>query len=301
MINHTFIDHKGDDMLTDRQKEIYDKYIEVGYNYNKVVKYFNIDHKAVAYCLFMCSTKEGLPLTPINTVNKKGSNVMEIQDKVTGIISDLHIPGHHENALEFCKDTFSDNKVKQVVCIGDIIDHHYISRHLSEPVAMNPLDEWGSTMNELNKWKKAFPNMVIAEGNHDKIPYRQAKTLGIPEKFLKTLHDMYKLPVGWMFTERMHIRERLIIEHGLGSNGMYGAKNTAKTLGVSYVQGHTHAHAAVFDIPRPFHNIQAMNVGCLIDTSKYNATYAKLYFKTPVSIGCGIIHSVDNLQYIPMM
>lgn len=226
--------------------------------------------------------------------------MLRIKRKPTGIISDLHIPGHSELALEFCQDIFSDAGVGQIACVGDIIDHHYISRHLSEPVALNPYDEGQATDIEIQRWVKAFPKMVISEGNHDAIPYRQAKTLGIPKRFLKSLHSLYNIPTSWRFTERISMDDKLIIEHGLGSNGMYGAKNTAKTLGVSYVQGHTHAHAAVFDIPRPFQNIQAMNVGCLIDTEKYNATYAKLYFKTPVSIGIGIIHDIDELQYIPM-
>lgn len=289
--------------LTSQQEKVYNHFTANGYSESKTAKHFNMSVKGLYGNLYRCARKGHSIAKKVIThpiVGKKKGNVMEIQDKVTGVISDLHIPGHHENALEFCQDTFSDNKVEQVVCIGDIIDHHYISRHLSEPRALNPNDEWDASMVELKRWIKAFPNMGIAEGNHDQIPYRQAKTLGIPPEFLKTLHDMYDLPDTWVFAERMHIKEKLIIEHGLGSNGMYGAKNTAKTLGVSYVQGHTHAHASVFDIPRPFNNIQAMNVGCLIDTSKYNATYAKLYFKTPVSIGCGIIHSVDELQYIPM-
>lgn len=289
--------------LTPKQQELYNHFTTNGYSESKTAKHFNMSIKGLYGNLYRCARK-GYPITKHiikqPTGNKKREDVIEIQDKVTGVISDPHMPGHHERGLEFCQDTFSDYKVQQIICSGDLIDHHYISRHLSEPGALNPNDEWKAVMFELKKWIKAFPNMVIAEGNHDMIPYRQAKTLGIPAKFLKSLHDMYNLPDTWRFAERMHIKQRLIIEHGLGSNGMYGAKNTAKTLGVSYVQGHTHAHAAVFDIPRPFNNIQAMNVGCLIDTSKYNATYAKLYFKTPVSIGCGIIHGVDELQYIPM-
>lgn len=219
--------------------------------------------------------------------------------KVTGVIPDLHIPGHCSDSLEFVQDTFNDHGVTDVICTGDIIDHHYISFHSVEPDALNPIDEWKAAKKELKRWVKAFPNMKLCLGNHDVRPARAAKAMGMPEEvFMKPLNQIYGLPKTWLWRDRWDIDE-VIYEHGLGSNGMYGAKNTALKLGSAYVQGHTHAHGAVFDLPQVRHRFAAMNVGALIDKEKYHSRYAKLIFKIEMSLGCGIVYAKDEMKFIP--
>lgn len=219
--------------------------------------------------------------------------------KITGVIPDLHIPGHCSDSLEFIQDTFSDNKVEEVVCIGDILDHHYISFHNTELDAYNPIQEWEQAMIELKRWAKAFPSMKMCYGNHDIRPFRAAQEMGLPKDvFLKPLNEVYALPSDWRWKTRWDI-EGVIYEHGIGSNGMYGAKNTAIKLGSAYVQGHTHAHAAVFDLPQIRHRFSAMNVGCLIDKDKYSARYAKNIYKLEMSLGCGIVFAKDEMKFIP--
>ena len=226
---------------------------------------------------------------------------MEIHNKITGVISDLHIPGHIHTALEFVRDTFSQYKVEQVVCVGDLIDHHFISRHISEVDAMSPKQEVRATRKELKRWVAAFPKMFLCRGNHDAIPARHIKQFGMDESiFLKSLNQIYGLPKAWVWDDWFTMNKELWIEHGIGSGGMYGAKNTAWKKGCSYVQGHTHSGAAVFNIPLAFKQAQAMNVGCMIDSEKYNARYGKIWFKTPVSLGCGIINDPNEMHFVPM-
>jgi predicted phosphodiesterase len=224
----------------------------------------------------------------------------KLQDKVTGVISDTHIPGHVEDALEFTQKVFYDRHVQQVVHIGDLVDHHYISRWPIELDALPPKEEWLAAKAELRRWVQVYPCMHLCSGNHDDIPQRQLATLGIPHDiFMKTLNQVYDLPDTWVWAEKFLLFDRVIIEHGLGSGGMYGAKNTANKLGSSYIQGHTHAHAAVFHIPRPLQDAAAMNVGCLIDAEKYYSRYGKKYFKIPVSLGCGIVYASDHMEFFP--
>jgi predicted phosphodiesterase len=223
-----------------------------------------------------------------------------MKDKVTGVIPDLHIPGNVDNALEFVQDTFSDHKVTRVVCTGDLIDHHYISFFQNELDALNPEQEWKVAKKEVQRWVTAFPEMDICLGNHDVRPKKQAASVGMPAKvFLKTLNEIYGLPNTWRWKTRWDV-DNVIYEHGLGSNGMYGVKNTAIKIGSSYVQGHTHAHGAVFDIPQVRRRMSAMNVGALIDKDKYNARYAKNVYKIEMSLGCGIVFSDDEMKFVPM-
>lgn len=215
-----------------------------------------------------------------------------------GIIPDMQFPGHIDNSLEFILDTGSDWGVEQWVCVGDLVDHHYISRHPNETDALNPIEEIDAVRYELSKWVKAIPNLHLCRGNHDLIPSFRAASLGMPELFLKSLNEVYDLPDTWVWQDGYHLFDRTLVDHGMGSNGMYGAKNTANKLGCSYIQGHTHAYGAVFDLPRPFGDCAAMNVGCLMDQEKYNARYAKYYFKVPVSLGMGIACSDDEMHFI---
>ncbi len=222
---------------------------------------------------------------------------MELKSVITGIISDTQIPGNLDGALEFVLRTGDQYGIEQWVHIGDVVDHHYISRHPTEPEALNPIQEVALAKEELQRWAEAIPQMYICTGNHDQIPERRAEELGMPELFLRPMNEVYGLPDTWVWRDRFTIFDRTLMEHGLGSNGMYGAKNTSKSLGCSYIQGHTHAHAAVFDLPRPFGNCQAMNVGCLMDTDKYFAKYGKRY-KIPVSLGMGIVKADDEMHFI---
>lgn len=218
--------------------------------------------------------------------------------KIVGVIPDLHIPGHMKNSLEFIQDSFSDHKVTDVICIGDIVDHHYISFFIPETDALNPEEEAKAARKELKRWAKAFKNMKLCIGNHDALPKRLAKSMGMPNLFLKSLNQVYGLPASWQWKPRWDIGN-VIYEHGLGSNGMYGAKNSALKLGSSYVQGHTHAHGAVFDLPQVRHRMAAMNVGALIDRDKYSARYGKGIYKVPMSLGCGIVYAHDEMKFVP--
>lgn len=222
-----------------------------------------------------------------------------MESVITGVIPDMQFPGHIDGSLEFIQRTFDKYKVSRVVCIGDLIDHHYIGFHQNEVDAPNSEQEWELTMMELERWVKAFPKVYCCTGNHDERPDRVAAAQGMsPKKFLKSINDVYNLPDSWFWDTQWDF-DNVLYEHGLGSNGMYGCKNTAIKLGTSYVQGHTHAHAAVFDIPQFRRNICAMNVGCLMDINKYNARYGRKFFKIGMSLGCGIVENSTSMKFVP--
>jgi len=223
--------------------------------------------------------------------------MIKLKNVTTGIISDTHFPGNIDGALDFVLRTGYTWGVQQWVHIGDMFDHHYISRHPTEPEALNPIQEHAAAMKEVQRWVKAIPDLVILQNSHDRIPIRQAETTGMPELFLRPLSEIYNLPDTWLWEQRVTIFDRTIMEHGLGSGGMYGAKRTANNLGCSWVQGHTHAHAAVFNLPRPTGDCMAMNVGCLMDEDKYFAKYGQ-NFKIPVSLGMGVIKDDDEMFFI---
>lgn len=220
-------------------------------------------------------------------------------DSIIGVISDTHLPAEHPGYFEFVVNTFDRWGVTDVVHIGDLIDFHRASRHVSEPGAMTIMDELEMTIEALRKWKHAFPHVYWCKGNHDMIPYRQAKELGMPEEFIKSLHQLLELPETWEL-EYHHVLDGCYFEHGLGSGGMYGAKNTSLKYRMNYVQGHTHANAGIFYNSGPNDTIFGMNVGAGCDASHISQSYGENY-KSKITHGCGIVVNGREGYFVPMI
>lgn len=225
-------------------------------------------------------------------------NEIKSTQRVIGVISDQHEPASHPDYFNFVCKTFKTFNVTDVVHIGDVVDHHFISRHVSEPDALNPIDELDISIKRLKKWAAKFPDVKWCEGNHDAIPQRQIKTLGMPLRYLKNLNEIYELPKTWEMKDHWEI-DNVWYEHGISSTGMYGAKNTAMRYRTNLVVGHAHAHAGVHHLSSPKDNIWGLNVGCGVDEKSINMRYGKKY-KDRVCIGCGIVIDGKIPFFVPM-
>lgn len=217
---------------------------------------------------------------------------------VVGFFTDLHEPAAHPRFFEFVQDTFRDHGVSTVVCGGDLVDHHFISRHTSEPDALNPVEELELSIEHLKKWTAAFPEVLCCYGNHDQIPVRQAKELGIPLQFVRSLNDIYNLPEGWKWATSWEV-DGVLYEHGIGASGMYGFKNLALAYRQSVVVGHTHSNGGVLYVASPKDIIFGCNGGCGMDVESYASRYGASYKFKP-TLGCAIIKDGKEAQFIPM-
>lgn len=215
-----------------------------------------------------------------------------------GVFSDTHIPFDHPNYLQFLIDTFKQYNVGQVVCCGDIVDHHALSRFQTETCAKGSYDELDMAIDRLKAYTNAFPKCRVALGNHDLIPERQAATLGIGKRYLKSLPELLELPKTW------HIEEEFIIDgvlykHGINCLGKDGAINTAIQERMSTVIGHSHAFAGCKYSANKRDIIFGLNVGCGIDIDAYAFAYGK-YDKNRPILGCGIVFGSGNAVFVPM-
>jgi len=225
--------------------------------------------------------------------------VREIKTQsVVGVIADTHIPAVHPGYLEFITKTFEWMNVTDVVHIGDLVDNHALSRHISEPDASSVNDELDLAIKGIKMWTSLFPDVKMCCGNHDAISTRQAKTLGISVRFMKDFNDIYELPKTWN-VQFDHVIQGVLYDHGIGSNGMYGAKNTALKERRSYVQGHTHAHGGVHYLSSLTDTIFGMNVGCGVDEKHLQMRYGKK-FRAKSTLGCGIVINGKMGFFIPM-
>ena len=120
----------------------------------------------------------------------------------TLVMPDLHLPYHHVEAFDFLELLSKHYKFTRVLNVGDIFDHHRPSFHESETDAMNSEDEFEAALRESKALQKMFPEMIITIGNHDAIPVRQAKNIGLPLAMLSDFNKVYNLKDGWEWVDQ---------------------------------------------------------------------------------------------------
>ena len=119
----------------------------------------------------------------------------------TLVISDLHLPYQHCDAFNFLDRLATEFKVKRVLCVGDIYDNHRGSYHESEADAMGEEEEYETAMAHAKTLQGLFPNMVITLGNHDIIPRRKAKTMGLPSSMLSNMNKLFDTKSSWKWKD----------------------------------------------------------------------------------------------------
>lgn len=217
---------------------------------------------------------------------------------VIGVFSDVHIPFAHPNYLAFLKDTFAEWGVEQIVCLGDLIDNHAISRFQSEPCADGAYTELSKARRMVKELTETFPEVKMCRGNHDDIAYRQAATLGIGAEFIKPFRDIYGLPMSWSLEDE-YVIDGVLYTHGTGRSGKHATYNIAVDERMSVCSGHTHTGGGVNYIANKQETIFALNTGCLIDYGAYAFEYSRNAKHRP-TLGCGIVLSSSEAYFVPM-
>lgn len=222
-----------------------------------------------------------------------------MDDRPIGVFSDPHIPFNHPNYLQFCIDTFRQYHVGRIVCLGDLVDFHAISRHETETCAKSPIDELDMTIAGVKQFTDAFPDVDFIPGNHDLIYIRQAATLGIDKRFLKSFKELFELPKKWRIHDDEYISDGILYKHGINCAGKNGAINTAIQERMSTVIGHSHAFGGCQYSANPRDIIFGLNVGCGIHISQYAFAYGK-HAKNRPTLGCGVVFNSASAIFIPM-
>ena len=213
------------------------------------------------------------------------------------VISDLHCPYQHPDAIRFlaaCKVKF---KPDTVVCIGDEADFHALSYHESNPDLLAAGDELDAAIEALRPIYKMFPKCTVVESNHGSMVLRKALTGGIPQRALKGYNDILEAPKGWKWVADTIVHTELgpvYFCHGKSS----AAGRLASQYGMSTVQGHYHEKAQVCYISTPERLMFDLHTGCLADDKSLALQYNKINPKRPIVSIAVILNGVP--QIIPM-
>jgi len=212
------------------------------------------------------------------------------------VIGDTPLPACHPKYLDFCRDLQEEWKCSTVVHIGDLVDFNAISFHNRHPDLPGPRQEYENTLSEVKRWHKAFPNMLITQGNHDDRVARKAADADIPRLFLREYNEIWSTP-KWQWAMN-HIIDEVYYFHGLGAGGLYPSFNKARSMGMSVVSGHQHGSAGVWWTASPLKRFFGMNTGCGIDIDKLEFEYGIHHMRRPI-LGAGVV--LDGIPYHEIM
>jgi hypothetical protein len=214
------------------------------------------------------------------------------------VISDLHIPYHHQDAFDFLRALKKAYKPTRIINIGDEVDNHGISFHDSDPDLMSPGDELIASQEYCHELQQIFPQMDLLDSNHGSLAYRRAKSDGIPRYFIKEYRDILNITADWEWHNELRLKsghQEIIFRHQFGANVLKAAEG----MGMSCVQGHYHSKFEIGYTSSPLALNWGMTVGCLIDTNALAFEYNALQLKRPI-LGCGLI--IEGFpQLVPMV
>lgn len=216
------------------------------------------------------------------------------------LISDLHIPYHHKDAIAFLSHLKAKYKPTRVICLGDELDKHALSYHDSDPDLKSAGDELRESLPIIAELYKMFPVMEIIESNHGSLVWRKAKTHGIPRHYIKSYNDVLGVGEGWTWHPDLVVDlpdgNRCYIHHGKSNNVV----RLSQQMGMSAVQGHYHEilSASYWGNPNGLH--WGLQAGCLIDDESYAFSYNNVNLKRPVIGTALIINSLPVLEPLVM-
>jgi len=204
------------------------------------------------------------------------------------VISDLHIPYHHKDAIKFLAAVKKKYNPDTILDIGDEQDLHCMSYHDTDPNLPSASDELEESRKYMKQLEKLFPEMDLIESNHGSLAYRKAKTHGFPKEMILPYNDLLQVGDGWRWhfdlTIELSNGQKCYFHHGKSSD----VKRLSQNMGMNACQGHYHSSFGASYWGNPNGIFWGLQVGCLIDDKSYAMAYNKTTVDRPV-IGCAII------------
>lgn len=214
------------------------------------------------------------------------------------LISDMHIPYHHQDLIPFLRYLKAKYKPTRVICLGDELDKHALSYHDSDPDLPSAGDELRKSLPVVRELFELFPKMDIIESNHGSLVWRKAKTFGIPKHYIKSYNDVLGVDGGWKWSFDLTIDlpngQKCYIHHGKAANVI----QLSQQMGMCAVQGHYHESFKIDYWGNPTGLYWGMQCGCLIDDDALAFNYNNVNIKRPI-IGTGVI--VDSMPVLEPM
>ena len=219
---------------------------------------------------------------------------------IVGVIGDTHLPYVLPGYLAFCQRTFEGYGCTHIIHIGDLVDNHSIMFHDKEPLLHNVHGEYEDAREVLQDWYDTFPNLTLVQGNHDRLPARQLKKIGIePTIYLRPLEEVYGMPIGWDVVDDIMIDD-VLYHHGETAMGVNGFRKDAESRMCSTVSGHNHSNAGISATATSQELVWGMGVGCGVNVKHMAFAYGRHFARKPI-IACGVVfHGQPVIEYMDL-
>ena len=214
------------------------------------------------------------------------------------VISDMHLPYQHKDAIKFLAEIKKEFKPDRVINIGDLLDFHAISMHTHDPDLASAGHELTMARKYVKELESIYQQVTEVDSNHSSLVYRRAIKYGMSREFLREYGEFLGTK-KWKWVDDLTLTmsngQRCFFTHGRSADVL----KVSQTMGMSAVQGHYHTKFVVSYWANPDNLFFAMNVGCLINQKSLSMNYAK-NFRTRFILGCGII--LDGIpRLLPMV
>ncbi len=270
------------------------------------MKEAGIGSRAIAKALLKSDSKKSTVNDIYNRwlyeqTNKPTPRKYEAEDEDNSrilLISDMHIPYHHQDTFEFLQHLKDKYNPTRIICLGDELDKHALSYHDSDPDLMSAGDELRKSQEYIKVVKKMFPKMDLLDSNHGSMVWRKAKTHGIPKAYIKSYQEVLGVNDNWKWHFDLTITlpngQRAYFHHGKTSDTV----KLSQQMGMNAIQGHFHNDFKVSYWGNQTGLYWGLQVGCLIDDDSMAFAYNNVNIKRPI-IGTGMI--IDGLPVLEPM
>ena len=201
-----------------------------------------------------------------------------------GIIGDSTRPTSWTGTSTSVRRRSTHGDVDTIVHIGDMFDNHSLSFHDSEPMLHNVAGEYESAFDRAKDWYEAFPTATLIMGNHDRIPARQLRKLGMePSIFMKPIEELFVCPRAgpWPIRSRSTTCSTTTVRLRAASTA--SVRTRRRGCGAPY-QGHNHSNAGISATATDQElGLGGMAVGCGVNHEHMAFAYARTSPRSPSS------------------
>lgn len=239
-----------------------------------------------------------IPSKPLEEVIEKQVIHRGLQSHRVLAIGDIHAPFEHKYYLDFLVETYNNWNCDTVVCVGDEVDAHALSKYDPDPDGFSPGHELEQAINHLKPFYEAFPNVKVCTSNHTVRGFKKGFEAGIPSAFFRSYREILEAPIGWEWKDKWDI-DGVNYIHLEGYSGYMGALKAAIDSHKSTVGGHLHSCGGVLYVQTEFYRNFGLQTGCGIDIEKYAFKYSRLDARK-ATLGCGVVIDGKEAYFIPM-
>jgi len=239
---------------------------------------------------------------PTSLSEKRGTFTFPTGCKKLGVIGDLHIPYHDEDAIETACDKMEAEEVDSILINGDLLDFYQLSFHEKDPRKVHFKNEIESGKQFFEYIRSRFPGIPIyfIPGNHENrferyLRIKASELLDMDEFRLDVILHVAEYKIEYLPFRTKVIFGDFLIEHGdkiPGAGGVVPARTALMRLKTNCIINHFHKSSQssqrVYGIGEPT-TIIGYSIGCLCELAP---DYMEI---NEWNHGFAILTKVDNL------